>query len=140
MSGQPAFGAERLFASYQGSHGSAAGSFQTAPPVGDAAAVVDASGTVTLSHAYSAFPAERYSFQLAPTGSSFTKTFSNGRAVRIGVKVTSSNFSGCPVGKSGDIVVSDLTNGAGLEVSVCGIRLVWVNGKGADVAVTIRAA
>lgn len=140
VSGKPSVGAERLFVSYQGSSGSAQGSFLTAAPVGNEADVVDASGSVSLVHDYSAFPDERYTLQLAAINDSFTKTFSNGRAVRVGIKVTASTFSGCPAGRTGFIVVSDLSNGDGFEVSLCGVRLVWVDGKSADVAVTIRAS
>jgi hypothetical protein len=137
--GKPVVGGERLFPSYQGSQASMEGSFLTAAPVGDEADIIDANGTVTLAHAYSAFPDERYSLQLAAINSSFTKTFSNGRAVRIGVRVASSSFTGCPAGKTGTVVVSDLTNGDGFEANICGLRLVWVDGRAADVAVTIHA-
>jgi hypothetical protein len=140
VSGKPVVGAERLFVSYEGSQASAEGSFLTAPTAGDSADIVDARGTISLSHRYDAFPAERYDLRLRPSASSFTKTFSNGRAVRLGLSVVSSTFSGCPAGKTGDLVVSDLTNGDGFEVDVCGLRLVWVDGRGADVRVVIRSA
>ena len=122
VKGKPTSGGGTLFPSFTGTRIAGSGTFAQRATYLEAAL-----GAIVVEQDYFAIPDVRTTVE--PTGEG-SYIQGKGAYLRMHVKVTRSNFTGCSAGRTGQIILTDAASGAdAVALALCGDRLLYKNGS-----------